>query len=595
MPYKYWNTDIPTDDNKLMRTSNSGACELQRNVPHIVGSNYPRSYNSVTFLKSGGSDGKYVNNASIKKDTFGVADGGIFGVNIFGVRHSQHSELDLPATLSINPMIPFSASTVDNYDISTAENFLGVRTVDKRFDYQFTLKTPLLLPSGYSQFTNLEQKPFVNGKINFDLYGGFRLDYDDNGMVTSYGYENSYIAGGPTSAATLYAESIYQDGDDTVLLGLNKENKNIWYSNGKDIDHVTFISGNSDGQKIDGTHSITLNFVGCSTNFENGRVAAGDTETVSLSYASGIEIIRGGEDEFDIDYHVSGYTDSGFTEYQASLFGSTLAFKVSPDEQWNGSTYTDIWLNGKHEGESGYPEWAYDIYRNDVPYRGASRELAIYICIPQSTVGSFAAPTRKSVLFRTIASDLPSDPLYDGIKYIAPYYVENYTDDNGTPVKNEVPLADTEASECIKFTVSGTLSDILARNSFMMIPTRKVYTMEQGTSLKQGVVYNMGYAYFTGSISASVDNVNKKAKIRLSTPLRDADNNVDYNTQSLMFSNAWHTIGNISNYYCANAELRYDQTKCEFELIGTSEMTTAVMYFEIENGLKYRIVVDFHN
>jgi hypothetical protein len=585
-PYLHWNEDAT--ESSIMLTSNNGYAQLEGDVPHIVGSNYPIGYNRRTLLKKSANEeegiDRYINNKTIKKEDYGVS-GGIYGINMFGVRHSQYRELDLPGQLNINPDIPINSGSNGNYYVNTAENFFGVRTVDKRFDYQFTFKTPLLLPSGYSLFTH--KKPFVNGKVNFDLYGGFRMEYDTNTYaVKCYSNEDGEFEGGPGSGATLYLTSIYQDNDESKQMRLVETKKNVWYDKKNDIDHVT-LSGSTITESIDGINNIVLQFVDCSTDFTNGFVKPGNSESVHLSYLSGVNVIRKESEDYDVEYNVNGVQSSAFTEYFGSFSGSTMTFKLAVDDDWAGSTYTDVDTQQSHNGGV-FPEWA-RLYEPELPYSGRNEELGIYRCDPLSD-GGFSITSAYTVNFEAISGTLPSPAMYNA-NHISAFCIYN---------SYELPLTDSLCSGNLQFEVDDTntskMNSKFGSDSFLIIPTRKVYTItNSGTSLKQGVVYNVGYAYYAGSISVSVDKPNKHAIIRLNTPLRKNDGTIDYGSNSLKVGNRWHTIGNIDTYSCDGASITYDNTRCEFELTVIDGRNTAVMYFEIENGLRYRIIIDFVN
>ena len=583
-PYLHW--DEEATESSIMQTSNNGYAQLESNVPHIVGSNYPIAFNRRTLLKKSANEeegvDKYINNKTIKKDLYGVI-GGIYGINLFGVRNKQYRSLDLPGLLDIMPEIPINRGSNGNYNIDRAYNFFGVRTVDKRFDYQFTFKTPLLLPSGYSSFTH--KKPLINGKTVFDLYGGFRMGYDsDTYAVNCYTDIDGEFAGGPDSGATLYLKSIYQDNDASTPMALSETKKNIWYSSGEcDIDHVV-LSGNT----INGINNITMQFVDCSTDFTNGFVKPGNTESVYLSYMSGVNVIRKEDEDYDIEYNVSGVLSSAFTEYFASFSGSTMTFNLAVDEEWHGLTYTDVDTRQSHNGGV-FPEWG-RLYESEKPYSGRAEELGVYRCDPLSN-GDFTVTSAYTVNFIALSGTLPAPAMYNGTNYISAFCIYN---------GHDLPLTDKWCSGNLQFEIDDTdaskMNSKLGSNSFLIIPTRKVYIKSgAGTSLKQGIVYNTGYVYYAGSISVSVDKSNKHAIIRLNTPLRQNDGTIDYELSSLKIGDRWHTIGNVDNYNCDGASITYDSTRCEFDLTVIDGRDVAVMYFEIENGLKYRIIIDFVN
>lgn len=589
-PEIYWNQSISPSVTGVQQLSIGGAVAGNIDIPHIVGSNFPKGFNAKTLLLNGGGNG-YVNNAVIKCDSVASDSNGIFGIHLFGAKHSTYPSLDKPYELMVNNTtnINTNSSAVGSYNLGGINNFYGIRTVDKRLDYQFSAKTPLILPSGYEKFPSLIKKPFISGEMEFDLYGGIRLDYNtDNMLLTSYSATTEgLITGGPTSDAQLYSSIAYGDNDSSSPIDISSiENRdNIWYSTRTDIDHVSYSFDN-----LNGIDSMYLSFTDCSSDFSNGFVSPGTTESVKMSYKSGINIIRRPED-YDISYSVGIDAQSGFTDCYASFEGSRMTIQLAKDEYWNEVTYTDTYLEGNHNAGT-YPDWA-TLSDGDVlpEYK---KELTIYACQPTSS-NSFDVIDEYGLHFQTIASDLPNNPEYDENTLICPYYYDG--------VSNH-PLSDEECLDCLRFEIDYLddvkMQTILPENAFIMIPTRKVYASpSNNTLLKQGVVYKSGYVYFAGSIRAKIDKINRKATIWLNTPLR-VNNNIDYqNTTSLSSDNSgiwsWHTIGEVDNYYCDNADLKYISSNAEFQLRVIDSNNIATMYFTIKNGLKYKITVDFRN
>lgn len=576
----YWDKDAA--ETNVMRTSNVGNADVQVDVPHIVGSNYPISADTRTFLKVGINSGTYTNNLSIKKTSVGVGQG-VYGVNLFGLKHRQYNELDKPGSLSPDTILDDSHN--GQYNIRDATNYFGVRTVDKRIDYQFIVKTPLILPSGYNRFTNLTDKKLMSGNLSLDLYGGIRLNYDEFGKINCYNIKKGLLTDGPNEDAKLYDYYAYEDNDNSTQLTLEETKWSIW---GDDIDHVTLKHYN-----LRGIEKLSMTFVSCSPSFENGYVAPGSSENIYLSYKSGVNVIRQNREDYDIEYNVSGATSSAFTEYFGSFSGTNMTFKVAPDEYWNGSTFSDIDTSKSHNDI--YPEWA-RLSNSDMPYGSKNEELAIYLCKPTSTTKYEILSTYK-VHFETIANDLPEDPVYSGdsTHYISAFYRDGDI---------EIPLTDEECNEYVKFEIDysddAKMQAKFPSNAFLVIPTRRVCTMEGcGTSLKQGICYNHGYAYYAGSINVSVDKENRYAIIRLNTPLRNYNGTIDYASATSLSAPYWeplpnwHTIGEVDNYYCDGADVRYIRDRAEFEVRVIDTRQIAVVYFSIQNGLKYRIVIDF--
>lgn len=580
IPYNNWYGQSGLN----VSVSKYGDISSDYSIPHIVGSNYPVSYTKRTYIKNGANNG-YINNATIRKDSE------TWGINLFGLKHSKITTYDKPGELN-----PYEQGEYDG-NISGIENYYGVRSVDKRFDYQFVIKTPLILPSGYDDFKKLVKKAIIPGSMSFKLYGGFRLDFNEQTWeLLSYNFTYNAdgtvedVTGGPSQNARLFDANIYEDDNTQIQVAETKYK--IWDN---DIDNVTFETAeNGEPSKtMFGKDGLFLSFTSCSENFSDGRVQAGELEEVGISYKPAIEIVRGGKYDYDLCYIISGQTGQESSRYYPTLKGSSLTFKTTQDINWNGSTYTDLDTEMSHN-DGVFPEWARR-YETETPYNANDRrELAIYSCL-QSGSDEFTVESVYCVTMKILENDLPTSPRYisgpDG--YISAVY-----DDEDGSINT---LNDAECGEYINFTIkdSDTINTHIVGDDdsfgFIIIPTRRVYTIETSTtSLKQGVVYNMGAAYYADYITVDLEIDPKKATIKLNTPLIE-DGKVDFNGAEKLYGNGnWHTIGNINNYYCDNAYVKYIKDEAKF-VVEPNDTSIEVfnLYFEIENGLKYKVVIDF--
>jgi len=111
--------------------------------------------------------------------------------------------------------------------------------------------------------------------------------------------------------------------------------------------------------------------------------------------------------------------------------------------------------------------------------------------------------------------------------------------------------------------------------------------------LKQGVVFNRGYVYYCSPIDLIYNAESNTIILRLFTPLRDGNGNVNYSASTLTYSNTCHTIGNIVNVRCPQAvNITYNETRAEISLI-IGDSSVYDVYFDIENGMRYHVGIDF--
>ena len=589
-----------------------------REIPHIVGSNYPRGMygNGESMIKIGDvSWNGYVNNPTITKKVKNDVTS-IFGINFFGCRSLINWSLDEPSSgnsESISGVTPqITSYSLGNYDFENdVYNMVGVRTIDRRFDYQFSLHTPLTLPSGYENFTeNLVDRSLEDGSAWIDLYGGIRLNYSgDTKELTSYRINNNLLEGGPQmnetvsglgDIARLYSVSVY-DGNYDISDKLNEEDILIWYNDGNtddktiDIDHVVYsVSSSTENVdsilKSDG--NFYANFVSCSTDFKDFQVKSGNTENINISYKSGVIINRSESDtDYDINYSFSLSANSSTTLTSLATFsGTSLSLSLAYDDVWGGDTYTDISTSGtsdynvstEYSGDTStlYPEWA---RRGDFEKKYSNAELAMYSC---SILNGNIRIWRP---YRLMMVNKPSSEIYgryDVTKYVSPYYSDSGSD---------IPMSDRLTQNNIYFKIDPYYYDESQElATFLMIPTKKIYKNgNANTSLKQGVVFNRGYVYYSSPIDLIYNAESNTITLRLFTPLRDGNGNVNYSASTLTYSNTCHTIGNIVNVRCPQAvNITYNEIRAEISLI-IGDSSVYDVYFDIENGMRYHVGIDF--
>ena len=472
----------------------------------------------------------------------------------------------------------------------------------------------------------------------------------------SFVYENGggqLITGGPQrletvegrgDGAKLFDVSFYEEGSDdgTVEVSKNKitENDiNIWdmitdygqyydefiplYTMPSDIDHVKYsISGLTDGDA-----SFNASFTDCSTAFSNGFVIGGNNENLSISYEPGVKVISHVDvnptsTEYDICYNIdcarivsdtsisagSGINSaitSAFTEVFAAISGTSLSVKLNDDKKWGGNTYTDV--NTQSTDNVGvFPEWAN--YSNGDFSASKTSEVLAYVCVPGWNNENVA----YSYMY-DMSINFPENFYYNRDECICP--LSAITNEDGDLIES-IPIADNVAlnSGLVVSIKRPNHGEIVANpekwgrlpgNSFMIIPTRKVYKyLDENTLLKQGVIYNRGCAYFTGSIRAGLNYNLKTMCIRLNTPLRNNDDAyINYDTNTLKFHNfneqqKWHTIGKIDveSIYCPteNVNVDYRDSRMEFNVTRPDDtIEEAEFYFSVINGLRYKVKLKF--
>ena len=441
------------------------------------------------------------------------------------------------------------------------------------------------------------------------------------------------------------------------------------YTMPSDIDRVKY----SINHLTSGDTSFNASFTDCSTSFSDGFVYPGNTENISLSYKSGVKVIEKVDvNAFDVEYvfdNLQAYSPSGsssgssastsaFTETFAIISGTSLSVKITDDEAWGGQRFTDTNLSGS-DNVNVYPHWA-DDSDGDIVDGIKTSELAAYICTPNSDsserpytpiyiynfrmVGDayydktkFVCPyiTNEDLLTESPASDYylsseesnlcfvlenslseitnenqgvidsPSDEPWPSSGQAYSAYSANSQSLNGGGVVND----DDDDDEPLSADAPDAKWGMMPGNSFLVIPTRKIYThAAQNTLLKQGVIYNRGYAYYTGSM-LGIMILNKgsvNVRIRVNTPIRNSDGYVDYATNTIKYNEFhninWHTFGEVdtNNIYCPDENdvtVTYKRDKMEFNVKRNvdSSIKKTTVYFNIINGLRYKMTIYFEH
>lgn len=498
-PKKMWEGCIEYSDNTSRIFGSLGSADRNDEFPYIVGQNYPIDLHkqSTIKIKRGGNYGE--------NDALKVKDGSnkeYIGYNYFGfVDNTNHSK-DLPAILS--PTYNTNVLTsVKNDDI---KNYFQIQTVDKRFDYEGVLLTPLILPSGYNSFNNLTYKALIGGKTKTTIYGGLRFDHNTVNAITCYGEYGNTISGNPTSNASLYNETVYEDTNTQNTITSNNvtiTKKHIWDLTKNDevlIQHTNdLLSGNT---------CFGVDFIGCSSDLSNWSVKMGKGLSLVIPYSSGVELIHTtiSDDDYDILYEQSS---SGSTTYYGSLSGTSLSFKIADTSLYNGNSYTDIDIDSYKKDKTStngtnltYPSWAQE-YVNEFG-SVKTRELSLLRC----TSANLSAITEYSVKVSNVDKSKYSTVAYNKSKYFMPYYI----DDNG----DEQILTDNELNSIYTFKVDSS-TDKFGDFDYLIIPTRKLYKANDYTLLKQEMVYNVGCAFYAGKLNINIEGNEIKVQLKFTS------------------------------------------------------------------------------
>ena len=561
----------------------NGSVISTNSLPYIVGQNYPIAIASNSGFKTA-KGGFYEDNKTLRMTT-GTSKSFV-NTNYFGLGHVSDRTKDKPAPMNIK----IDTNMVGDWP--TITNMFEIKTVDKRLDYQFVIKTPLLLPSGYSNLTSLVDNSFVNGKLDVTFFGGLRFNYDENGKLTTYSYtSNNVITGSPTSDADLYMRQVYEDNNLPEELiftgkGISYNKVNVWSTKNDEIKYSSIT--------LTGKNALHFMIADCSPYFTpsgsegESCVMQNNIMQLNISYESPIEFnhsntVLYGNTDYDVVYNLkSENEDSGIAEYRASIKGGKFNFRIKSDSLYTGNVYTDITASIKKGATSNiYPDWA-NKYDSDYGVKG--KEISILRFNESSTK-------------------------------VAEYDLKNYTDENTYPNLNDLNAnlhfrSYTDEGQTVLLNDNDTysfgrlglakddISDEFGEYDYLMIPTKRVYNETAPSLLKQGVVYNSGYAYYASKIFVKkrLDGTNTVTfEVYLYSPFKaDASEDEVNITTSLIDSNGRkHTVGNINSYrvetFGFGANVNYDSSKLKFTITGISPILESDLYFTMENGLRYKI------
>ena len=526
------------NDVNSWNTSGSGSTQVYsvngmpsiNDAPYLVGQNYPVSSSSKTLIKKK-QGGTYTENKVLNCSGTSIAS------NYFGFVNIFNGSDDKPS------------STIPHYTTTTEGNFSGItnmysiQTVDKRLDYEIALKTPLLTTDG---------KIEINGGFSATIYGGIRFDTNDNNEITCYKVLNNVITGRPTSSAALFSSHIYEDGGTDTDAASYKNYKHISES---DYTDEVFYSGETKA-----TESLNFDMISHKPDFgsysqKDGilkiQSGPGEEMTCSFSYKSGIELIHDdiGGDKYDILYECKLENLLPSYSCPGTLDGSSLQFTVSEDELYNGSTYTFM--------PDSYKE-------NDFPdlFKEFGKLNSLKVLVNESKYETKWALDDE---YRTDSGhSFAYKEITDGIEYIP------------------------DSKLTYKLTYKLDSSAYPGENSYITIPTLKLYTENDNTLLKQAIVYNRGYKYYIPKITITPKNYKTVFDIEL--------------TNATIKS-----IGTISNYWSFTYDkdnrrrdnitsVSFDKSKqtftisCAF-LSNPDNGYKVELYFQVENGLRYKVVL----
>ena len=117
--------------------------------------------------------------------------------------------------------------------------------------------------------------------------------------------------------------------------------------------------------------------------------------------------------------------------------------------------------------------------------------------------------------------------------------------------------------------------------------------------MKQGVVYNSGYAYYASKIFVKkkrLDSTNTVTfEVYLYSPFKEDASEKEVKIETSLIDNYGrkHTVGNINSYRVETpgfgANVNYDSSKLKFTITGISPTNESDLYFTMENGLRYKI------
>lgn len=559
-------TTLMEDDNYAQIFNVNGIVNGNINLPHLVGQNFPTSRHQKSLFK-------------IKQGELSYKDNPIIGynkgskvvntnANYFGIKSLADKSYDKPKELEYRDIKDL---TYANFN---PESYYKIQTLDKRFDYEICIVTPVILPSGYEKFTNLSNYSVIQGKLDADIYGGLRLDYDENDKITCYSEETGNLEGKPTQNGKLYQTQIFEDINGQYIASNLTINSNTQKINQSCNDYINVKANNG----LLGKESLNFNLMDCSTDITDNIVKSGVQMRLTISYESDIHIIHTSVDDDNYDVVYKEKSDSP-GNYLASLEGSSLKFTIGGDNLFNGSTYTDVKRNGlranSDKDEDKYPEWC-EKFANT--YTRVSE-----LCMLRMS-GSTASPAEAYKLKRTFRENDLTELRDDSD---ASFFTCSKVDGEIVVVNDNTLLTLSEF----------TLADVSSGNTFeehdyLIIPTRKAYIGNTSTLLNQASVINSGYAYY-----ASLIHVVKISPgvitVQLFSPLLNniGDGRVNYEAESLV-GDGVHAVGSISAYYTPNGNVTYDDSRLMFTITITTQADEIPFYFIIDNGLKYKVIIN---
>lgn len=567
-------TTLMEDDNYAQIFSVNGSVNCDINLPHLVGQNSPKSRHQKSLFKIKRGGLSYQDNPIIgyKKGSKVVNT----NANYFGIKSLTDKSHDRPKELEYRDIKDL---TYANFN---PESYYKIQTLDKRFDYEMCVVTPLILPSGYENFTNLDKYSVIDGKLDADIYGGLRLDYDKNYKITCYSGETGNLEGKPTKNGKLYQTQIFEDINDQYFsMNYVADNLTIDYTtqqiNQSCNDYINIKANNG----LFGKESLNFNLVDCSTDITDNIVKSGVQMRLTISYESDIHIIHTSvyDDNYDVVYkEISGSPGN----YLASLKGSSLKFTIGGDNLFNGSTYTDVKRDGlRANSNDKYPEWC-EKFTNT--YKRVSE-----LCMLRMS-GSADSPAEAYQLKRTFRENNLTKVTDDG-ENVASFFTYSKVDGENVAVNDNTLLTLSE------FTLSGVSSgNTFEEHDYLIIPTRKAYIGNTSTLLNQASVINSGYAYYASLIHV-VKISTGVITVQLFSPLlnKSGDGLVNYEAKSLV-GNGVHAVGSISEYYTPHGTVVYDYKELKFTIRITTpenELPNEIpFYFIIDNGLKYKVIIN---
>jgi hypothetical protein len=350
-----------------------------------------------------------------------------------------------------------------------------------------------------------------------------------------------------------------------------------------------------------------MNFVECSTSFNtytiNGTtssyVNAGRKMNLIFSYNPGAIVYSDSTDKtgYDVKYSYVSTSSDGTNKYNGSFDGSDLTFSIGSDVYYEGETYTDVYYDGTHNGNE----------RTDSTYPAFANA---YI------------PTKKKKELSILRYSYGN---LTGYRIANEYTVKNVSNNTGITIHNsdnnifyacdsstDTPVPDSGLTGVyFKINNGANNIDVFDDYGYISIPTRKMYTENANTQLRQAVVYNNGYAYYASKIEVKPGSDDYTLIVKLYSPLAGKmikDSNGYYtNTSFIGDGGLLHTIGEIESSWVGidvdtTYDITYDKNECEFTIsvkyrnVSPSFVergeSSFPFYFKIKNGLQYYIDIN---